>query len=194
MSESELTALLGPLLAERELELDKLDVVTAGKRRLLKVTVDGDGPRGRGPSSDQIADLTRALSRALDESDAMGEAAYTLEVSTPGISRPLTRPAHYRRNLGRLVTLTRADADDLTARIVAVTDDTVTVRVTKGKHPKTQTTTDEEIPLTEITRAVVQIEMNPPKDLVLPGDDPAADEPAADEDSAADTDESEGDL
>lgn len=63
MSESELTALLGPLLAEHELELDKLDVVTAGKRRLLKVTVDGDGPAGRGPSSDQIADLTRAVSR-----------------------------------------------------------------------------------------------------------------------------------
>lgn len=117
----------------------------------------------------------------------MGEAAYTLEVSTPGISRPLTKPAHYRRNLGRLVTVTRPDTDDLTGRIVAVTEDTVTLRVTNGKHPRTQTSQDLDLPpLAGITRAVVQIEMNPPKDLVLP---------PGDTDDSADTDESaeEGD-
>ena len=62
-------------------------MVAAGRRRLLRVVVDGDG----GPGLDDIAELSRSLSAELDSSGVMGETAYTLEVSSPGVDRPLTR-------------------------------------------------------------------------------------------------------
>ena len=81
---------LAAVLAGHQLELDDLEVQAAGKRRVVRVTVDGDGPSGTGPDLDQIADATRAISQALDDTDALGDAPYTLEVSTRGVSRPLT--------------------------------------------------------------------------------------------------------
>ena len=62
--------------------------------------MDGDGPEGVGPLLDYIAEAAKALSAALDSSDAVGNAAYTLEVSSRGVSRPLLRPEHWRRNVG----------------------------------------------------------------------------------------------
>ena len=90
--------LLTPILAQFDLELEAVEVMPAGKRRLLRVVVDGDGPDGRGPLLDDIAEASKALSAALDASDAVGAAAYTLEVSSRGVSRPLTLPRHWRRN------------------------------------------------------------------------------------------------
>ena len=58
------------------------------------------------------------MSAALDSSDAVGNTAYTLEVTSRGISRPLERPAHWRRNRGRLVAVTTADGNTVTGRIV----------------------------------------------------------------------------
>ena len=60
---------------------------------MLRVVVDADG----GPSLDDIAVLSRSLSAELDSSGVMGEDAYTLEVSSPGVDRPLTEPRHWRR-------------------------------------------------------------------------------------------------
>jgi ribosome maturation factor RimP len=90
---------LAPVVAASGLDLESLRVTTAGRRRVLRVVVDADG----GPSLDDIALLSRNLSAALDSSDAMGGAAYTLEVSSPGVDRPLTEPRHWRRARGRLV-------------------------------------------------------------------------------------------
>ena len=84
---------LTPILAQFGLELEAVEVIPAGKRRLLRVVVDGDGPEGRGPLLDDIAEASKAISAALDTSDAVGSAAYTLEVSSRGISRPLDRAA-----------------------------------------------------------------------------------------------------
>ena len=63
MQESQLAAVIEPILAEHGLELDRLDVTPIGKRSVLRVTIDGDGPEGRGPSLDEIADATRAIDR-----------------------------------------------------------------------------------------------------------------------------------
>jgi ribosome maturation factor RimP len=63
------------------------------------VIVDGDG----GVSLDTIALASRELSAKLDGSTDMGELPYTLEVSSPGVDRPLTEPRHWRRATGRLV-------------------------------------------------------------------------------------------
>ena len=111
--------------------LEEIVVVPAGKRRLLRITVDGDGPTGRGPSLDDIAAATRAISSALDDSDVVGKSPYTLEVSSRGISRPLTAPRHCRRNRGRLVTVTLTDGSAVTGRVGA-SDDQVVELVVDG--------------------------------------------------------------
>ncbi len=142
---------LAAVLADHQLELDDLEIQAAGKRRVVRVIVDGDGPRGSGPDLDQIADATRAISQALDETDALGQAPYTLEVGTRGVSRPLVKPAHYRRNKTRLVALTLTDGTGLMARITDADDRSVTVDV--DGNPR-------EIAFEEIAKAVVQVEMN----------------------------------
>ena len=142
---------LAAVLVGHQLELDDLEVQAAGKRRVVRVTVDGEGPSGTGPDLDQIADATRAISQALDDTDALGDAPYTLEVSTRGVSRPLTKPAHYRRNLTRLVTLTLADGTSLTGRISAADERSVTVDVDGEERT---------IGFDQISKAVIQVEMN----------------------------------
>jgi ribosome maturation factor RimP len=83
------------------MDLENVRITTAGRRRLLRVVVDADG----GVSLDDIALVSRELSATLDRAAAMGETSYTLEVSSPGVDRPLTEPKHWRRALGRLVTV-----------------------------------------------------------------------------------------
>ena len=117
MNEHALASLVEPILATAGLELDRMEIVRAGKRSVLRFYLDGDGPQGQGPSLDEIAEATRAISVALDDSPAVGNAPYTLEVSSRGVSRPLTEAKHFRRNTGRLVTLTVADGS-LSGRIL----------------------------------------------------------------------------
>jgi ribosome maturation factor RimP len=100
-------------LAALGLDLEDVDVTAAGKRRLLRVAVDKDG----GVSMDDVADGTREVSRVLDETDAMGNQPYTLEVGSPGVDRPLTLPRHWRRNADRLVKVTLLDGATVTGRI-----------------------------------------------------------------------------
>ena len=107
------------------LDLEGVEVAAAGRRRLLRVVVDKDG----GVSLDDIADATRAMSAALDDSGAMGERAYTLEVTSPGVDRPLTQPRHWRRNADRLVTVTLTDGSSLTGRIKAAEQQTADLDV-----------------------------------------------------------------
>ncbi len=151
MQETRLAELIEPILAGHGLELDHLEITPIGKRRILKVTVDGDGPSGRGPLVDDIAAAARSLSDALDESAATGDAPYTLEVSSRGVSRPLTAPKHYRRNTGRLIKVTAAEGGSVIGRIVTVTDDAVTLDVDGETR---------EVELSTVTKAVVQVEMN----------------------------------
>ncbi len=162
MKDTAIAAVVEPVVVRCGLEVDRIEIASAGKRSILRVFLDGDGPDGRGPSLDEIADATRELSKALDESPATGQAPYTLEVSSRGVSRPLTEAKHYRRNLGRLVTLTMAGGRT-TGRIVAVTDDTVTLDVDGREQTEA---------LIDIDKAVVQAELR--KDV--PGLDDATDE------------------
>jgi ribosome maturation factor RimP len=143
-----LQVLLTDPLAELGLDLEGVDLAAAGKRRVLRVAVDKDG----GVSLDDIAEATRAVSRTLDDADAMGERPYTLEVSSPGVDRPLTLPRHWRRNAGRLVKVAlRAPADPptLTGRIVEAGPDAVVVDVDGQRHS---------VRYDDVTKARVQIE------------------------------------
>ena len=156
MRESQIVALLGPVLAQHGLDLDAVEVLPAGKRRLLRVVVDGDGPEGTGPLLDDIAEATRAISVALDESPAVGNAPYTLEVSSRGVSRPLELPRHWRRNVGRLVGVTTTAGETLTGRVSAAGEESVTLDVEGSTR---------ELALSEVTKALVQVELNRPKSL-----------------------------
>lgn len=150
MQESQLAAVIEPILAEHGLELDRLDVTPIGKRSVLRVTIDGDGPEGRGPLLDDIATASSAISEALDASPAVGSAPYTLEVSSRGVSKPLTEAKHFRRNRGRLVKLW-LQGEETVARIRDVDDDAVTVEADGAER---------RVPLADIAKAVVQVELN----------------------------------
>jgi len=94
-----LERLLEPVVRAAGLDLESVRVGSAGRRRLLRLVVDADG----GVDLDNIALVSREASARLDDTGAMGEAPYTLEVSSPGVDRPLTQPRHWRRAVGRLV-------------------------------------------------------------------------------------------
>jgi ribosome maturation factor RimP len=110
----QLIRLLEPVVRAMGMDLENVRITATGRRRLLRVVVDAD----RGVSLDDITLISRALSAELDANGAMGETPYTLEVSSPGVDRPLTEPRHWRRAAGRLV---RAP---LAARSAARTDKT----------------------------------------------------------------------
>lgn len=98
-SRDHLMKLLEPVVGAEGLDLEDITITKAGKRRLLRVVVDRDG----GVTLDDVAEVSNAVSAALDADNVMGEAAYTLEVSSPGVDRPLTEPRHWRRAARRLV-------------------------------------------------------------------------------------------
>lgn len=162
MALKDISAVVEPALAARNLELDDIAMARQGKFTVLRVTVDGDGPKGRGPSLDEIAAATRDVSTALDDSDVMGAGSYTLEVSSRGVSRPLTKPAHWRRNRGRLVAFT-SDGERVTGRIVAADDTGAEVEV-DGQRRRVE--------FADAGKAVVQVELNRPHDPDLDDDDP----------------------
>ena len=139
-------ALTEPLQA-LGLDLEAVDLTPAGKRRLLRVAVDKDG----GVDLDDVAAATREVSRLLDESDVMGEQPYTLEVSSPGVDRPLTLPRHWRRNVGRLVKVTMRGGEPVTGRVVAADDEGADLDVDGAPQ---------RVGFADVVKAKVQIELN----------------------------------
>lgn len=159
-------AVEGPLGA-LGLLVEDVAVTPAGRRRLVRIwidrVVDDSGPDTTAAteplSLDEVADATRAVSAALDESDAMGEQPYTLEVTSPGVDRPLTRPHHFRRNVGRLVSLTPTEGEPVTGRLVRAGDEGLALEVPPTKKEPGHTV---HLPYAALSRAVVQVEFSRP--------------------------------
>lgn len=122
-SSTALTPFIEPLVHALGLDLEEIEVTRAGRRSIVRVLVDVDG----GVNLDQIADLTHAISARIDTEPAFGEQAFTLEVSSPGVDRPLTLPRHWRRNIGRLVSITDAGGNKRQGRILSVDESSATV-------------------------------------------------------------------
>lgn len=181
MNERVVVPIIAPVLEAHGLELDSLDIIPAGKRKVLRITVDGDGPAGRGPLLDDIAAATRDISEALDASPEVGDAPYTLEVSSRGIGKPLAEPKHYRRNIGRLVLANLADGTQLKGRLTEADEQQVTVVVEPEPGKKLPKGTDPThvVAIDQITKATVQVEMNRKPDPEL--DDLGEADEAADE-------------
>ncbi|MFE1252001.1 ribosome maturation factor RimP [Streptomyces sp. NPDC058735] len=148
-----LRELLEPLVASQGLDLEEIAVDSVGRRRVLRVVVDSD----TGADLDRIADVSRALSAKLDETDAMGEAEYTLEVGTPGAERLLTEHRHFVRATDRLVRFQLDGGDELVARILKVDDEGVDTEVPGVKGRKA---TARRLAFDDIVRARVQVEFS----------------------------------
>lgn len=120
---AELTRLLRPVAADAGLVLEDVQVSTVGRRRLVRVVVDLPDDEIGSVDLDRVADVSRAVGAQLDETDVLGTGPYALEVTTPGVDRPLTEQRHFRRARTRLVRLHRHQGPEVLGRLVDVGDD-----------------------------------------------------------------------
>jgi ribosome maturation factor RimP len=118
-------ALAAPAAASAGLVVESVTITPAGRRRVLRVVVDLPADVVGGVPLEAVTQASQALTEALEASDVMGEAPYVLEVSSPGVDRPLTEPRHWRRARGRLVTAALTDGRSATGRVVAVEEEGV---------------------------------------------------------------------
>jgi ribosome maturation factor RimP len=125
VADKHLAGLIRPVVAAAGMDLESLRVSVAGRRRVLRVIVDSD----EGVSLDDAAIVSRDISAALDATDVMGDVPYTLEVSSPGVDRPLTEPRHWRRAAGRLVKVKAATEGTVAGRVEEADDDGVTLEI-----------------------------------------------------------------
>lgn len=159
------TVLATPLAALGLVAVDAT-VGPAGSHRVLRVLVDRDvdaidsadaSSRVAPLTLDEVADATGVVGQALDERGLMGERPYTLEVSSPGVGRPLSGYAAFRRNVGRLVTVTLTSGETVTARVLAVTPDELHVEVPAARKTPAERRT---VPLRQVRAGAVQVEFN----------------------------------
>ncbi|GIH91878.1 ribosome maturation factor RimP [Planobispora siamensis] len=167
-SRDRLMKLLEPVVEAEGLDLEDVTVTPAGKRRLLRVVVDRDG----GVSLDDVAEVSQAVSAALDADDAMGSAPYVLEVSSPGVDRPLTEPRHWRRAVKRLVKADLRDGTSLEGRILAADETGVDLDVDGVSH---------RLDHQDLTRGRVQVEFRRFDETDDDGDDAGDDGDDGDE-------------
>jgi ribosome maturation factor RimP len=146
------------------------DVVIDARAQPPRITVIADGDTAL--DLDTIADLSRSASSLLDAVKSI-ESGYVLEVSSPGVDRPLTSEKHFRRARGRKIELALADGTQVTGRVGEVRDDTLSLVV---QDDRTRGWTVRPVPLAEVIKAVVQVEFSPPskRELELAGVDRGA--------------------
>jgi ribosome maturation factor RimP len=147
-----LEGLLGLIVEQFGCDLEHVELSPSGRRRQLRILVDRDG----GVTLDDLAEVTRAVSKALDSSDdvmgeLIGDASYTMEISSPGVDRPLTQPRHWRRNIGRLVTVRLTGGGSVKGRIADAGDEDAGL-IVEGKERR--------IGYDEVQKAKVQVEFN----------------------------------
>jgi len=130
VDDRKLAGLIEPAVAAAGMELETVRMTVAGRRRLLRITVDSDN----GVSLDDAADVSREISALLDANNTLGDVPYTLEVSSPGVDRPLTQPRHWRRARGRLVKVKVTGEGSLEGRVLAADADGVTLDLASGER------------------------------------------------------------
>jgi ribosome maturation factor RimP len=146
---AQLHGLVEPIVRDAGFELDQLDVRAAGRRHTIKVVVDSDD----GVGLDDIASVSRALSAELDQHEHLIGGSYTLEVTSPGVDRPLTGERHWRRAHLRQVAVRTHDGASFTGRVGAAGPESVTVLVDG---------TLRELRYADVAHAGVQVEFRPP--------------------------------
>ena len=143
--------LVTPAVSDQGFYLEDVHVATPGSHRIVTCIVDGDASL----NLDQVTSVSRVISELLDEAAFMGETPFTLEVTSPGVDRPLTQPRHFAKNVDRLLKIIKLDGSEVTGRILSNTDQDVTLTVAIKKE-----TIEHTVSLSDIKRAVVEIEFN----------------------------------
>jgi ribosome maturation factor RimP len=136
-----ISAAIRPTIEASGNYLEELTITSAGKVKILTVIVDSDSHL----NLDQITAVTKEISEIIEGLAELGESAFTLEVTSPGIDRPLTKPRHWRKNFDRLVKINMKSGKDIEGRIGEATDITVLVG-------------DQKVSFEDIKRAVLEIE------------------------------------
>ena len=174
VDDRKLAGLIEPAVAAAGMDLESVRTTVAGKRRLVRIVVDSD----RGVSLDDTADVSREISAVLDASNALGEAPYTLEVSSPGVDRPLTEPRHWRRARGRLVRVKVTGEGSVEGRLLAADADGVTL----GTVLNGQASGERRFPYADLGAGSVQVEFGRIPDAELDDfSDPELDDTVFDE-------------
>ena len=146
-----LLELLTPAVENGGFFLDEVQITSPGNHRTVICVVDGIKPL----NMDEVTSVSRVISEILDQAPVMGEEAFTLEVTSPGVDRPLTLPRHWTKNLTRLIKITLNDGNVITARLNEFNDSHAQlVENIKGRMK------NHEIAFADIKRAVVEIEFN----------------------------------
>lgn len=135
--------LLDPLVSKAGLVLEEVQVQTPGKHRFVTIIVDSE----TGLNLDQVTEASRAIGEVMDGARFMGETPYTLEVTSPGVDRPLTAPRHWRKNVDRLVKVSKHDGEVFKARIISADEDHATL----DNGP---------IDYADVKRAIIEVEFN----------------------------------
>ncbi len=147
----QISELITPALAQAGYFLEDVNLVTPGQHRIVTVIVDGESAL----NLDQVTVATKLISSLLDEATFMGETPFTLEVTSPGIDRPLTLARHYAKNVDRLLKVVKNDGDVVTGRISSSNESEVVLTVAEKKESK-----EVLIKYSDIKRATVEIEFN----------------------------------
>lgn len=151
-----ITTLIEPAVTQAGYYLEEVQTTSAGNHRVVTCVIDGQIPL----NLDQVTAVSRMISELLDTASFMDETPFTLEVTSPGVDRPLTKPRHWTKNLKRLVKVTLQDGSITTGRLTEFNEVTATlVENIKGRIKTHQ------INFADIKRAVVEIEFNRKEDL-----------------------------
>ena len=151
----EVRGAIAPAVAAAGFDLEDVTITSAGRRSVIRVVVDSDD----GVDLDAAAEVSRSIEALLDAGGVMGEMPYVLEVTSPGVDRPLVAPKHWRRAVGRLVSVSYDDAE-ITGRLTRVTEGVVVIDVAGEAR---------ELEFARLGPGTVQLEFNRPKDPAATG-------------------------
>lgn len=143
-----LTDLLTPVVTGTGFVLEEVTVTPVGKGRLVSVVIDREVSN---PSLDEVTVVSKDISAILDTYSQMGEMPFTLEVTTPGVDRPLTLPRHWKKNVGRLVKITPKEGEKYLGRITEVLENEVKLDLGKGLI---------NVNFGDVSRAQIEVEFN----------------------------------
>lgn len=137
----EIAAAITPTIESLGFYLEDLNITSAGRRSMLTVIVDGDTHL----TLDQVTSVTKAIGEIVENIQSLGQTPFTLEVTSPGIDRPLTKPRHWKKNVDRLVKVVLQDTSEVKGRI-------------KDSNQETATIDDKLIKFAEVKRATLEVE------------------------------------
>jgi ribosome maturation factor RimP len=140
-NKEQVAAVITPAIQALGFYVEDISITSAGRRSMLTVIVDGDTHL----SLDQVTVATKAISEIVENLPTLGNNPFTLEVTSPGLDRPLTKPRHWRKNKDRLIKIVLNDGKEITGRIKDSTDDQVIVD-------------EQKVAFVDIKRATLEIE------------------------------------